>query len=121
MLNRKRWYTEVAGVFLLWVEEVAPDVPDGPPWKGNAVRRLWRKFLETQEGMPQEYMEPWESHFKARSKTIAMDSAVKTIRNCFRDYVDKPESLVWIESEVSDEEWAVACNRFIHGKDFELP
>lgn len=120
MPNRKRWHTEVAGVFLLWVEEVEPDNPSDPPWRGNTLRRLWRTFIETPDGTPQEVMEPWGGTFVARSKRIAMDSAVETVRNSFRGFDDWLKSLVWIESQASDEKWAMACDRFIHGKDFEL-
>ena len=121
MPNQKRWYAQVAGVFLLWVEEVVPDDPDGPPWKGNVLRRFQNVLIETPEG-PREGKELWQSGpFFARSKKIAMDSAVETIGNSFADYKNFLKSPLWAESEVSEEKWDAACYRFVRGKDFELP
>jgi len=120
MLNRKRWHTEIAGMFLLWVEEVVPDEPNGPPWRGNLIRRFRKYLVETPDG-PQEHLEPWGDHFKTRSKAIAMESAITTLRNCSNRYGENLSSAVWVESEASSEDWNKARLSFMQGQDFELP
>ena len=116
MPNRKRLFTDVANTFLLWAEEV----PSEPPWIGHVLRRPWKLTFETPDGPVEHTTPPWQDRFVARTETIAKEAAVITVRNCFAEYAHRLESLIWIESQVSDEEWEGACHRFIGGKNFEL-
>jgi hypothetical protein len=114
MPNRKRWYAELAGTFLLWVEEV----PDNPPWKAYILRRPRLGAVEFPAGKFIEFqISPTRESFIARDENIAMESAETTIRNDpdYRDYAHRVGEMKWQKSEVSDEEWQERCAKFVQG------
>ena len=122
-----RQYTEVAGVFLLWVEKVESDDLNNPPWEGKALRRNWR---EKPEGIFPQKMTPWDKDKLYGSLAEAQKLAVNAVRADFSrekgynfdEFLLPVKDLVWIGvSQVSDEEWTAACVRFKDGKDFKLP
>ena len=121
-MNRTRWYCDIAGVFLLWVEEVVPADPNRAPWQGRVLRRGGPVRVEIPEGPPLRSRGlTWDDPFPARSKAAAIDAAENTIRNYFPDYANRVKDPKWIESHVSDEDWETACSGFKEDKDFELP
>ena len=95
------------------------------PWKSKALRRFWTKYREIPEGVAQEYKEPWESPFLyAPTKDAAKKLVADRVRDSFSyvsEFLKSPEHLELKECQVSDEEWAAACDRFQRGEDFKLP
>jgi hypothetical protein len=113
MPNRKRWYAELAGTFLLWVEQV----PDNPPWKAYILHRFQAGAIQNLAGesVKIQILATRES-FMARSESVAMDSAETTIRNDpdYREYAHRLGEMKWRECEISDEEWNVRCAQFVY-------
>ncbi len=120
MPNRTRWYCDIAGVFLLWVEEVVPADPNRAPWQGRVLRRGGPVQVEIPEGPPLRSRLPWDDPFPTWSKAAAIDAAENTVRNYFPAYANRAKNPKWIECHVSDEDWETACNGFKEDKDFEL-
>lgn len=100
MAHGIRWYGEIAGLFLLWVEEV----PDNPPWVGHVLRRP-RKFV-----IPKE---PSYERFAARTDTAAKNDAALTVRNKFPDYAHRVGELEWKQFNLTNEEWDAIYNDFV--------
>lgn len=116
MPNRKRWFAELAGTFLLWVEEVA----ENPPWEAFILRRSRMGVVENAAGQlfTVQILETPES-FVARSEGIAMDAAETTIRNDrrYQEYAHRLGEMKWQECDVSDEDWQERCARFLRGDE----
>ena len=114
MPNRKRWYAELAGTILMWVEEVS----DNPPWEAFILRRPMAGAMVNPEGelVPVQIPATRES-FVARNESIAMDACETTIRNgpTYSEYAHRLPEVKWQECEVSDDEWKARCAGFIAG------
>jgi len=113
MPNRKRWYAELAGTILLWVEE-APDHPNSPPfaWQGTVVRRPLALRIDG----PEDHTIPFDPDpFFEKSAKAAMDGAEKTVINSpfLCEYAHRLGELKWREWELSDQEWEEWKARFM--------
>lgn len=106
---RKRWYAELAGTILLWVEE-APDHPNNPPfaWQGTVVRRPLELEDRTIRFDPDRF-------FERRSAEDAMKSAEITVVNSpsLCEYAHRLGELKWREWGLSDQEWEEWKARFM--------
>jgi hypothetical protein len=113
--KRKRWFAELAGVFLLWAEEW----PENPPWKAYILRRATTQLPVSATGELLEVRILSSEHFVARSERIAIDAIETTIRNSrsHEGYAHRFKEAEWRLCEVSDKEWATQCERFKEGHD----
>ena len=114
MPNRKRWYAELAGTFLMWAEHV----DENPPWRAFILRRPSVGALVNSEGELVPVQIPATSeNFIARNEQIAMDGCEATIRNvrAYSEYAHRLPELKWQECEVSDDEWNARCAQFVTG------
>lgn len=113
MPNRKRWYAELAGTILLWVEEE----PDNPvyPWRGYVLRRP--QVLESAEG-PVQLAPPLGDTFTEKSERAAIESVESTIQNhrAFQEYGHRVKELNWKQWELSEEDWKKHCKSFVAGE-----
>lgn len=115
MANRKRWYAELAGTILLWVEE-APENPNNPPfaWRGTVLRRPLKLQLDGPETRTIQFS--LDAFFERSAKT-AMEGAEKGVSNSpspfLREYAHRIGELKWREWEGSDEEWDAWKARFM--------
>jgi hypothetical protein len=117
MPSRKRWYKEVAGVFLLWVEEASKNASDNPPftWIGTVLRQ------PTLHGEFRFIREPLWDMFKAESEAKAMEYAELTISGhmIFREYAHRVRESQWTQSTCTEEEWERKLKRFSIGEGWE--
>ena len=112
MPNRKRWYAELAGTILLWVEEE----PDNPPfpWRGFILRRPQKAVFEGPGGPVKLTLQHKGDSFLDKSEKSAMENAERSVRNdrASHDYAHRLGELKWREWELSEEEWEKQSKRF---------
>jgi hypothetical protein len=105
MPNRNRWYAELAGTILLWVEEVQDNLPF--TWEGHAIRRPQKVAGHTFEFYPDRFLD--------RSKESAIENLNVTVRQApqFQEYRHRLGELRWKECDLSEEDWEKQVARFI--------
>jgi hypothetical protein len=106
MTARKRWYAELAGTILLWVQE--NPLKDPPfTWEGHVIRRPQKAGNETWEFDPDSF---WHT-----SKESAIKDTELTVRQGkpFREYGHRLNELLWRECDLSEEDWDKLIARFI--------
>jgi hypothetical protein len=111
MADRKLLFAELAGIFLLWAEEV-PGA--NPPWKGNVLRRARKSAIEDSGGQLIEFTAPATLEtFVARSEQTAVDALKVTILNspAYNEYAHRLGELHWQEFTGSEGDWKELCQR----------
>lgn len=106
MGNRKRWYAELAGTILVWVEEWSTNDPPFT-WKAYLIRRPLKIGEQICEFCPDQ--------FDDKSKESAIGNVSLTIRNAsqFREYAHCLDGLRWYECDLPEEEWNSQVRHFI--------
>lgn len=116
MQNRSRWYAELAGTILLWVEEV-PDHPNNPPfgWRGTVLRRSLVLALDGPEDQrivrftPDEFYEK----FLETAKAGAVQGVTNSPSKFINAYGGRIGEIEWREWAGSDQDWENWKDRFM--------
>jgi hypothetical protein len=107
---RNRSSAEIAGTFLLWVEEYPSE---DPPWRGYVVRRPYPVIFTTPDGEFVHTTTAWQDHFPARTEAIAKQAAALTVENVFPDYAHRVHPVEWVRCDHSQEQWESKVQEFM--------